>query len=140
MRPFLATVLLCAAATTAAADSKPTSLSIADVTAQLASVSQDIEHCYLDRTAEIRGAGQLQLVLTVSRKGAIETLAIKTPGLATKLAKQIEGCIRPLVEPVAFPQRRTFTTATVPFFFQRTAAPGSGPQESCWDAAGCRTK
>jgi hypothetical protein len=123
----------------AAADPKPLALSVADVTAQLQPVANDIEHCYLDRAAEIRGAGKLDIVLTITRKGAIESLAVKTPGLPVKLAKQIDGCVRLLVEPVAFPARKTFTTATIPFFFQHTAAPGSGPQESCWDAAGCPT-
>lgn len=135
--PALAILL---AATTAAADPKPHALSTADVTAQLAPLSDDIQRCYLDRAAEIKGAGKLDLVLTVTRKGVIESLAIKTPGLPVKLAKQIDGCIRPLVEPVAFPARRTFTTATIPFYFQHTAAPGAGPQLSCWDAAGCPTK
>jgi hypothetical protein len=136
----LTTLVLCAAALasgTAAADPKPVALSVTDVSAQLQPIAHDIEHCYLDRAAEIRGAGKLDLVLTITRKGAIESLAVKTPGLPVKLAKQIDACIRPIVEPVAFPARKTFTTATIPFFFQHTAAPGAGPQESCWDAAGC---
>jgi len=138
MRPILLAVLILGVTTTAAADPKSVSLSLADVNAQLAPLSADIEHCYLDRTGEIRGAGQLQLVLGVTRKGAVESLAVKTPGIAPKLAKQIDGCIRPLVEAVAFPQRKTFTTATIPFYFQHTAAPGSGPQLSCWDPNGCK--
>ena len=36
--------------------------------------------------------------------------------------------------------RKTFTTATIPYFFQRTAAPNAGPQLSCWDPKGCRTR
>jgi hypothetical protein len=139
MRTWPALAILLAAAT-AAADPKPHALSTADVTAQLAPIADDIQRCYLDRAAEIKGAGKLDLVLTVTRRGVIESLAIKMPGLPAKLAKQIDGCIRPLVEPVAFPARRTFTTATIPFFFQHTAAPGAGPQLSCWDAAGCPTK
>jgi hypothetical protein len=137
--PVLA-ILLAGTTTRAAADPKPQALSTADVAAQLAPLSESIEHCYLDRAAEIKGAGKLDLVLTVTRRGVIESLAIKTPGLPVKLAKQIDGCIRTLVEPVAFPTRKTFTVATIPFFFQHTAAPGAGPQLSCWDAAGCPTK
>ena len=136
MRSSLPVLALLIVSATASADDKPRSLSIADVTAQLAPVSSEIERCYLDRAA----GGKLELTVTVTRKGAIESLAIKMPGVAPKLAKQIDGCIRPLVEPVAFPQRKTFTTATVPYFFLKTAAPGSGPQLSCWDAAGCPTK
>ncbi|MBL0217505.1 MAG: hypothetical protein IPQ07_26980 [Myxococcales bacterium] len=137
MRLALATTLLFAATTAAAADPKPLSLSAADVSGQLAPYAEQIEHCYLDRTPDVRGAGQLQLVLTVTRHGSLEALEIKTPGLAAKLAKQIDGCIRETIETVAFPARRTFTTATVPYFFQRTLAPNAGPQLSCWDPKGC---
>lgn len=139
MRTWPALAILLAAAT-AVADPKPPALSTADVTAQLAPLSDDIQRCYLDRAADIKGAGKLDLVLTVTRRGVLESLVIKTPGLPVKLAKQVDGCIRPLVEPLAFPARKTFTTATIPFFFQHTAAPGAGPQLSCWDAAGCPTK
>jgi hypothetical protein len=129
----LLSILLATA--TASADTKPKALSVTDITAQLAPVSQDIERCFLDRASAT--GGKLELVLTVTRKGAIESLAVKTPGLAAKLAKEIDGCVRPLVEPVSFPARKTFTMATIPYLFQKTAAPGAGPQLSCWDAAGC---
>lgn len=140
MRLALALTAIASLATTAAAESRPRALSAADVASQLAPFSEQIEHCYLDRTAEIRGAGQLELVLTVTRHGSVESLDVKTPGLATKLAKQIDGCIRETIGTVAFPARKTFTTATVPYFFQRTAAPNAGPQESCWDPKGCRAR
>lgn len=123
---------------TAAADSKPRSLSVADIAAQLAPVSPEIERCFLDRASST--GGKLELTLTVTRKGAIESLEIKTPGLAAKTSKEIDGCVRPLVEPVSFPARKTFTTATIPYLFQKTNTPGAGPQESCWSAAGCPTK
>jgi len=138
--PLAGTLFLLAFAATAAADPKPISLSTSDVTTQLAPFAQDIEHCYLDRTAEIRGAGQLEIILTVTRHGSVESLAVKTPGLSVKLARQIDGCVRHAVEPVTFPARRTYTTATVPYFFQRTAAPNAGPQQSCWNERGCPGK
>ena len=140
MRLALALTAVVSLATTAAADPKPRALTPADVTSQLAPFADQIEHCYLDRTAEIRGAGQLELVLSVTRHGSVESLDVKTPGLAAKLAKQIDGCIRETIATVAFPARKTFTTATIPYFFQRTAAPNSGPQLSCWDPKGCRTR
>jgi len=34
--------------------------------------------------------------------------------------------------------RKAQTIAVVPYFYQRTAAPNSGPQYSCWDPKGCR--
>lgn len=136
----LALAVLAVLAATAAADPKPRALTAADVSTQLAPFADQIEHCYLDRTADVRGAGQLEIVLTVTRHGSVESLDVKTPGLAVKLAKQIDGCIRETIQGVAFPARKTFTTATVPFFFQRTAAPNAGPQPSCWDPKGCRTR
>lgn len=139
MRFALAAVLVLTT-TAAAADPRPRDLSPSDITAQLAPYAGQIEHCYLDRTPEVRGAGQLELVLTVTRHGSVDALVVKTPGLATRLGKQIEGCVLDTLAAVAFPSRRTFGTATVPFFFQRTAAPDSGPQLSCWDAKGCRGK
>lgn len=136
----LALAIVAALATTAAADPRPRALTPADITSQLAPFSVQIEHCYLDRTAEIRGAGQLEIVLSVTRHGSVESLDVKTPGLAAKLAKQIDGCIRETIETVAFPARKTFTTATIPYFFQRTAAPNAGPQLSCWDPKGCHAR
>src|SRR5205085_11527613 len=89
----LALLSILVASTTAVADTKPQSLSVADIAAQLAPVSQDIERCFLDRASAT--GGKLELVLTVTRKGAIESLDVKTPGLAAKLAKQVDGCVRP---------------------------------------------
>ena len=40
----------------------------------------------MDRTPEVRGAGHLELVLTVSRHGELQHLDVKTPGLPAKLA------------------------------------------------------
>jgi len=115
-------------------------LSAEDVQATLKPVTVEIERCYMERTPDVRGAGRMELVLTVSRHGVLEHLDVKTPGLATKLAKDIDGCVRTTVATVAFPARKMFTTATVPYFFQRTAAPNSGPQLSCWDPKGCHNK
>ena len=116
------------------------SLSAQDVEAKLKPMSAQIESCYVDRTSEVHGAGHLDLVLTVSRHGILENLAVKTPGLAPRLAKQIDGCIRETIAQVSFPAKRVTTTATVPYFFQRTAAPNAGPQLSCWSSTGCHSK
>jgi hypothetical protein len=140
MRTTLALLVLALAPTTARADGTPIALSPTDVTAQLRPHASTIERCYLERTADIAGAGRLSLELTVSRKGKVLAIAVKTPGLPTKLGVQIGGCIADSLEGVTFPPRRTYTTATVPFYFQRTAAPGAGPLLSCWSASGCRTR
>lgn len=140
MRIWPIAAILAGTVTSALADRPERALSAEEVHAQLRPVASEIEHCYVDRTAEIRGAGHLELVLEVSRYGILEHADIKTPGLAPKLAKEIDGCIRAAIAPVSFPVRKTFTTATVPYFFQRTAAPNAGPQLSCWNPAGCHTK
>ncbi len=134
MRTWTIAALLATVAPAAADD---TSLSAKDVRTELAPVHDAIEHCYLDRTTDVRGAGQLELVLTISRHGILEQLDVKTPKLSTKTSKDIDACIRTAVGTITFPVRRTWTTATVPYFFQRTAAPDAGPQLSCWSASGC---
>ena len=136
MRTWTIAALLFAA-TPALADDR--SLSATEVKAQLAPVADTIEHCYLDRTADVRGAGQLELVLTVSRLGILEQLDVHTPKLSKKLSAEITECVQATVATVKFPVKKTWTTATVPYFFQRTAAPDSGPQLSCWNANGCST-
>lgn len=133
-------VVLMTVATAGSAFADDHGLSAQDVEHQLGPMSAQIESCYLERTADVRGAGHLDLVFTVSRYGIIENLTVKTPGLSAKLGKQIDSCIRETVEHVAFPARRASTTATVPYYFQHTAAPNAGPQLSCFSAAGCHTK
>jgi hypothetical protein len=138
MRHLTTLALVLALAGTAAADDR--ALTSQDVVAQLKPVSPDIERCYMDRTADVHGAGHLALVLTVSRHGIVEQVAVQTPGVAPKIAKQIDSCVRERIATISFPAKRTPTTATVPYFFQRTAAPNAGPQLSCWDPAGCHGK
>jgi hypothetical protein len=120
---------------TAAAD--PRDLDANEIHAQLEPFAGAIEHCYVDRTAAIYGAGHLELVLAVSRYGIVERVDVNTPGLPAKLAKDVDTCIRAAIAPVSFPAKRTTTTVTVPYFFQRTAAPNAGPQLSCWNPRGC---
>jgi hypothetical protein len=135
MRIWLVVALLAGSVTTAAADSRD--LDASEIHAQLKPFAGAIEHCYVDRTTAMYGAGHLELVLDVSRYGIVERVEINTPGLPAKLAKDIGGCIRAAIAPVSFPVKRTTTTITVPYFFQRTAAPNAGPQLSCWNPRGC---
>lgn len=118
---------------------RPYALSIGDVTAEVKPFHDAIGTCYIAALGDTRGAGHLDLVFTISRHGIVQQLDIIAPGLAAKQTKQIEACVRPVLANVAFPSRRTHTTARVPFFYQRTAAPNSGPQLSCWDPKGCKT-
>ncbi len=127
-------------AATSAVHADERSLSASDITAQLRPISPEIERCYLERTAEVRGAGHLAIVLTIDKHGILDQLSVKTPGIAARVSKQIESCIRETVAPMSFPKKRVTTTATVPYFFQRTVAPNAGPQLSCFDPAGCHAK
>lgn len=132
------TLVFVALTTPAFADNR--GLTSDEIQEQLRPFSDEIEHCYMDRTPEVRGAGHLDIVLSVSRHGVLEKLEVKTPKLATKLAKSIDTCIRAAVTTVSFPERKDWTTATVPFFFQHTWAPNTGPQYSCWNPNGCHTQ
>lgn len=137
---FLAVALVGSTTPAFAEHATPPALTAGEVETILKPVADEIEHCYMDRTPEVRGAGHLELVLTVSRHGELQHLDVKTPGLPAKLGKDITGCVRSAIAPVSFPARKEYTTATVPYFFQRTAAPNAGPQLSCWNPDGCHAK
>lgn len=113
-------------------------LSHAEIEAEVQPHAPAIARCYLGATGDVRGAGQLELRLDIHRIGVVDAIAVHTPGLSSRQARQIERCVRRVVADVSFPPRRTSTTATVPFFYQRTAAPDAGPQPSCWNPRGCR--
>jgi hypothetical protein len=115
-------------------------LGLDEVNAGVKSVSPSIERCYLDNAADVAGAGHLDVTLVIHRNGRVQAIDVVAPGLAKTRAQKIEGCVRALVSPLQFPERKAFTTAVVPFFFQHTAAPNSGPQYSCWNPNGCKTR
>lgn len=140
MRPTTFALLVLVFAAPTALAGTPISLSARDVTTTLGPYADRLEHCYLDHTAHVYGAGKLSVELTVTRKGEVSSLAIKAPGLDMKVGVKVAGCIVDTLEGVRFPARRGETTATVPYYFQRTAAVGAGPFESCWKAEGCPSK
>lgn len=113
------------------------SLSLADITARVKPVSAEINRCYLGAAANARGGGHLVVQLAIHRRGKLEAVSVSTPGLPAKVAREIEACVRGVVAPLEFPARRASTTAVVPYYFQRTAAAGAGPQLSCWSRRGC---
>jgi hypothetical protein len=118
---------------------KPRSLEASEVQGFMKDLNAEIGRCYLDVAGDIKGAGHLELKLAIHRTGALDSVDIATPGLPAKLAKKVDSCVRALVTDMKFPARRTSTVAIVPFFYQHTAAPGSGPQYSCWNPKGCKT-
>jgi hypothetical protein len=112
---------------------KPAFLDADEISSVVAPYAQDIERCF-DRT---RRAGHLELTLVIGRAGDVVTLRAAAVGLSTEAARKIEACIGVTVAQARFPARRSDTTAVVPYYFQRTAAPNAGPQLSCWNARGC---
>ncbi|HWO20432.1 MAG TPA: hypothetical protein VNO30_16800 [Kofleriaceae bacterium] len=112
-------------------------LSQTEIDAQVKPVSAEISKCYVDAVAGTQGGGKLLVQLEIHRRGRLDSVSVSTPGLPAKTARRIEACVRGLVEPIEFPARRTSTTAVLPFFFQRTATPNAGPQQSCWNPRGC---
>ncbi len=131
-------VVLIAAATSAAyADKQERSLTVDEVQAHVQPYLEQIEKCYVAAAGDVRGAGHLDLAFTIRWDGTIAQLSSDTPGLSAPTWKRIDGCIHAAVGTLRFPQRRADTTAVVPYYFQRTWAPNSGPQESCWSPKGC---
>jgi hypothetical protein len=139
MRALPALLVLAFAAPTALAE-VPISLSARDVKVSLRPHADTIERCYTDHTAEVYGAGRLSIELTITRQGSLETVAIKAPGLDTKVGVKVAGCIVDTLDNVSFPKRRAKTTATIPYFFQRTYAVGAGPIEPRYARAGWRVQ
>jgi hypothetical protein len=134
MRLIIATVLVSAA--TVHAD-PVAELSSAAVTEEVNAVYPELRRCYVDLAGDVRGAGHLDVTLGIARHGSVFSVEVATPNLPRWLAKKIDTCVRTAVADLRFPVSRRDTTAVVPFFFQRTWAPGAGPQLSCWNPNGC---
>jgi hypothetical protein len=115
------------------------SLEASEVADQMRFYTTDINKCYLDAAGQVRGAGKLEIKLAIHRTGKLDGIDVATPGLPARAAKKISECVKAIVTDTAFPERRAPTTAIVPFFYQHTKAPNSGPQLSCWNPRGCKT-
>lgn len=109
-----------------------------EVKERLKSIDAQIERCYLDTVGDRAGAGHLDITFDIHRTGIVDKITIATPNLPAKLSTKIDGCVRALVKDIGFPARKAGVIATVPYFYQKTAAKDAGPQESCWSAAGCK--
>jgi hypothetical protein len=112
-------------------------LTAGEITAQVAPHAPQIERCYLDRLGDSHRGGHLELALVIARDGSVLALKAAAGGLPAKTARKVEACIREIVETVRFPARRSNTAAVVPYEFHKAAAPGAGPQVSCWSPSGC---
>lgn len=112
-------------------------LEASEVAAEVRPYAPDIERCYLDRLGDIHRAGRLELTFVIGRDGYVVSLDAAAPGLPARTVRQMAICIREAVDAIHFPQRRSDTTAIVPYYFQHTNTPGGGPQLSCWNPKGC---
>jgi hypothetical protein len=139
MRKLPTTIFLTLAttATVATAQPKERTLEPVEVEAHVKPYFTGIEKCYVDAVGEMRGAGKLELDLVIHRDGSVFSLKVATPGLDMRQSQRVETCVRSAVANVKFPMRRDFTTAIVPYFFQKTNAPNAGPIQSCWSPKGC---
>ena len=138
MRTTLSLLAVLLTSSVALADTKA-DLGPNDVREHLKGADAAIASCYLGTVGERAGAGKLDITLTIHRKGIVDHIDVNAPGLPAKLVTKIDACVRTALEGVTFPTRRLGTKAVVPYFWQKTAAPDAGPQESCWDAKGCKT-
>jgi hypothetical protein len=112
-------------------------LTTSDVATIVGDRAADIERCYLGAMGATRRGGKLDVMFTIARNGSVLSVDTAAPDLPVVAAHHMHTCIRTAVEGLAFPARRNDTTAIVPYYFQRTEAPNSGPQLSCWNPRGC---
>ena len=109
-----------------------------EVRTHLATADAAIAQCYVATVGEGVG-GRLDVTLTIHRKGLIDHVDVRAPGVDAKLVTKIDACVRTALEGVTFPSRKVGTTAVIPYLWQKTVAAGAGPQESCWNPKGCQT-
>lgn len=112
----------------------PAFLEADDIGPVVAPIAQDIERCYVGKLGR---AGHLDLTLVIGHDGELITLRATAKGLSMEAARKVEACAGVSLAQLRFPARRNDTTAVVPYYFQRTQAPGAGPQPSCYSARGC---
>lgn len=110
-----------------------------DITAEVSAYRPAIERCYLAGVRPSGHAGRLELMLIIGREGGVVSLDTAAPDLDPRAMIAVRGCILDAIGGLRFPERRNDTTAIVPYYFQRTAAPDAGPQPSCWNPRGCYT-
>lgn len=139
---MLAATLLLAGAGRSTGPERPgddRSLTAAEVTRSFEPYAAAVRTCYLDHGRSKTADGTLRIELLIHPGGKVFRFGFVARGVTNPWLQRLDGCLRPLSMTWAFPVRRGFTTAVMPFLFQRTRAPGAGPIESCWDPRGCPT-
>lgn len=87
-----------------------------------------VSQCYTKYAApEKRATGQLGLYVVIARTGKVVFSEITAPGVPLLRKLRLERCLRRELNTWQFPVRAGFTNARLPYYFQRTPAPGAGP-------------
>jgi len=128
---------LAAPAASAHREDPGATLSAVDVATYFAPNVPAVRGCYLTHARGKAMDGTLRLELIIHPNGLVFRFGFAAPGVVAPALRKLETCLRDLVPSWHFPERKGYTTAVLPFLFQRTQAPGAGPIESCWDARGC---
>ena len=139
MRWTLAALVLAAAALVARADEPGPTLTAKELQTYFAPYVPDVRSCYVAYGRGPAVAGTLRLELIIHPSGDVFKFGFAAPGVEPAWRDRLGICLRKLVPRWHFPVRSRFTTAVLPFLFQRVFAPGAGPIESCWDPRDCRT-
>lgn len=97
----------------------------------------EVRTCYLANARGKQVDGTLRIELLIHPSGKVFRFGFVARGVVKPWLPRLDACLRKLPSTWTFPVRGGFTSAVLPFLFQRTTAPGAGPIESCWDARGC---
>jgi hypothetical protein len=99
-----------------------------------------VRACYLKHARGPRATGVLRLELIIHRDGSVFRIGLVAPGLSRADLRSLDRCVRQHASDWHFPVRGGFTTAAIPFFFQRTTASNAGPFPGCASARGCPSR
>ena len=100
---IVALYALIAVPSIASADTLPRTLEASEVQAQIKPFGDDINKCYLDAARDVKGAGRLEITLSIHRTGKLDRIDVSTPGLSATLAKRISTCVKAVVSQQSFP-------------------------------------
>jgi hypothetical protein len=89
---------------------------------------QRVSRCYKQHALPVKKAtGELRLYVVIARSGNVVYSEIGAPGVPILRKLGLDRCLRNEMKTWRFPVHAGFTNAVLPYFFQRTYAPASGP-------------
>jgi hypothetical protein len=119
LRAIAIAAALCTASPRAAAnaDEEQSSINAKDLRTYFEPYRGGVRDCY----AMLKeGDGSLSLDLVIHRDGTVYRFGFEAGGLSPGAVAKLDRCLRPLSDTWHFPVRRGFTTAVIPFRFQRS--------------------